>query len=337
MLRVKLLRDPGALRRVLVVKPSSLGDIVHTLPAVHLVKRTWPWVEVVWLVNPEFAPLLEGNPDVGEVVMFPRGEFRGLRGMGRFAGWLRGLRERVGAVDLALDFQGLLRSGLMSRASGAGEAVGMSDSREGARWFHGHVVPVDSGAHAVERNLAMVRALGVDGPVEFKLPEGSEPAGLGAAAAGGYVLLHPFSRGEGKSLSREQVRLFCEAMGARTVVVVGRLTGGPLALPEGSVDLVNGTTLPELAWLMRRAVYTVSVDSGPMHMAAALSARVLGIHTWSDPRKVGPWDREAHVWKAGRFMKCGELDAAVCGGGRPVADEDIGAIAGFVRGRLGGG
>jgi ADP-heptose:LPS heptosyltransferase len=57
-------------------------------------------------------------------------------------------------VDLALDFQGLLRSGLMSRASGAGAVVGMSDSREGARWFHGHVVPVRAGAHAVERNLA---------------------------------------------------------------------------------------------------------------------------------------------------------------------------------------
>jgi ADP-heptose:LPS heptosyltransferase len=337
MLRVKDLPDLGACGRVLVVKPSSLGDIVHTLPAVHLLKRRWPGMELVWVVNPEFAPLLVGNADVAEVVMFPRGEFRGWRGMGRFAGWLRGLRERVGAVDLALDFQGLLRSGLMSRASGAGEVVGMSDSREGARWFHGHVVLVEAGAHAVERNLAIVRALGADGSVEFALPEGSEPAGLGEAAAGGYVLLHPFSRGEGKSLTREQVRLFCEAMGARTVVVVGRLTGDRLALPSGAVDLVNGTTLPELAWLMRRAAYTVSVDSGPMHMAAALSPRVLGIHTWSDPRKVGPWDREAYVWKSGRFMKCGALDAALCSGGRPVADEDIGAIAAFVRERLVGG
>ena len=117
-------------REILIVKPSSLGDIVHTLPTVAAIKRHWPCAHLRWMVNPEWAPLLEGNPHVDEVVLFPRRDFRGLRGAMRIAPWARALRERVNA-DLVLDFQGLLRSALISklcRADG-GRIVGLSDAR----------------------------------------------------------------------------------------------------------------------------------------------------------------------------------------------------------------
>lgn len=319
---------------MLIVKPSSLGDIVHTLPAVHLLKQRWPDAKFEWLVNPEFAALLEGNPDLSGTLSFPRAEFRGWKGKRRLWQWLQELRWRP-APDVALDFQGLLRSGLVCRFSGAKLIAGMTDSREGARFFHHHRVPVNTAGHAVDRYLALARAFGAEGPPVFPLPEGDCPEILTRAPLPrDFILLHPFSRGEGKSFSPAQVRTFCEAMAPACIMVVGRFAD-PIDLPPNALNLVNETTLPELMWLIRRARFTVSVDSGPMHIAAALTPNVLGLHTWSDPRKVGPWRRDAWVWKGGHFMSCGNLDPMVCTTDHAITDSTVRQTAEFLWDRLG--
>jgi ADP-heptose:LPS heptosyltransferase len=87
-------------------------------------------------------------------------------------------------------------------------------------------------------------------------------------------------------------------------------------------------------WLLRKASFTVSVDSGPMHMAAAVSGAVLGIHTWSDPRKVGPWRKDAWVWKGGRVMRCGDLGESAGGDGRSPDDGEVAAMARLVCSQL---
>src|SRR5687767_6747334 len=101
--------DQSAPASILVIKPSSLGDVVLTLPAVAQLRHHWPAARLRWLINPEWAPLLDGNSDVDEVVIFPRDQFRGVRGMCRVPAWARQLRDRA-ASELVLDFQGLLRS-----------------------------------------------------------------------------------------------------------------------------------------------------------------------------------------------------------------------------------
>lgn len=283
-------------RDILVLKPSSLGDVVHTLPAVALVKRHWPEARLRWLINPEWAPLLEGNPYVDEVVIFPRGQFRGVAGLTKIPAWA----NQMGAqkADFVLDFQGLLRSGLIAklcRAEG-GRIVGLSDAREGSRLFYDQIADVGGIVHAVDRYLALVAALGIDitPPLEWPLPAGNAPAGFSESEP--FVLLHPFSRGKGKSLSPEDVASFCRELAPRRVVLAGR-SDQQVAGVENVTDLLNRTTIPELIWLIRRASFVVSVDSGPMHIAAALTPRLLSIHTWSDPRKVGPYQPEAWVWK----------------------------------------
>jgi len=283
-------------REILVLKPSSLGDVVHTLPAVALVTRHWPEARLRWLINPEWAPLLEGNPHVDEVVIFPRGQFRGIAGLMKIPAWANQMGARK--ADLVLDFQGLLRSGLIAklcRAEG-GRIVGLSDAREGSRLFYDQIADVGGIAHAVDRYLALVAALGIDitAPLEWPLPVGNAPSGFSESEL--FVLLHPFSRGEGKSLSPEDVAKFCRELAPRRVVLAGR-SEQRVAGVENVTDLLNRTTIPELIWLIRRAAFVVSVDSGPMHIAAALTPRLLSIHTWSDPRKVGPYQPEAWVWK----------------------------------------
>ena len=303
-------------RSILVIKPSSLGDVVHTLPAVACIKKRWPGARVSWLVNPLWAPLLDGNADIDEIVEFPRGEFRGLGGLLRFSRWAGTLKDRVKA-DLVLDFQGLLRSAYLARKAG-GESWGTSDSREGARFFHRHVVgvpPRSAPVHAVTRYLSLVAALGCDttGPLEWKLPRAALPAGLPE----GYVVLHPFSRGVGKSLTVEQVAEFCAALAPFPVVIAGRADEKSVAAPN-VVDLLNRTTLPELCEVLRNARFVVSVDSGPMHIAAALNPRLLSIHTWSDPRKVGPYFPDAWVWKDGRVGRMKDFP-----GGTPCALNEL--------------
>ncbi len=302
---------------ILVLKPSSLGDIVHTLPAVALVSEHWPQAHLRWLINPEWAPLLEGNPHVDEVVHFPRGRFRGPAGWARIPAWAKDIAARK--ADLVLDFQGLLRSALIARLCRAegGRIVGLSDAREGARHFYDETVDVSGKAHAVDRYLGLVAALGIatEPPLAWPLPQGSAPAGFDAD--GPFILLHPFSRGAGKSLTAVEVAEFAHSLAPRRVVLAGQ-TSLPVAEAENLTNLLNRTTLTELIWLIRRAAFTVSVDSGPMHIAAALTPRLLAIHRWSDPRRVGPYDPEAWVWKDRALFQMKDLTNPEAR--RPVAD-----------------
>ena len=312
--------DLTAMRSLVVVKPSSLGDIVHTLPAVALIKRAHPQLSIRWVVRTEFMALLDGNPDLDGLIEFPRREMRGPLGVIKLFGWARRTLRSPAAPDLLIDFQGLARSAVMAKRSGAREVIGLSDSREGARFFHRWIVPVDAGGHAVDRYLEVPRALGIDcsGAADlFRLPDCPLPdGGRQIPDSGRFVLLHPFSRGAGKSLSVEQVRKLCLALAPLPVVLVGQSDEQPGEIREGVIDLLNRTSLGELVAITRRAGFVISVDSGPMHIAAALSDQLLSIHTWSDPRKVGPYAPGAWVWKGGEIQRVGEY---VPGDGDPSA------------------
>lgn len=303
-------------RSIFVLKPSSLGDVVHTLPAVARLKGAWPAAKITWLVNSEWAPLLVGNPDVHEILPFPRQEFRGPAGWRRWYPWMRShvLGRRP---DLALDFQGLLRTALIGRLSRPRRLLGLSDAREGAPFFyHQSIPPPVTRLHAVDRYLALADAVigpgaspGQGSPLLFPLPAGEplEAADANLLAAN-YILLHPFARGAAKSLSIDLVQAFCERLHPRQVVLAGRAPAS-MAIPAlpGTVNLLNRTSLPQLIWLLRRAAFVISVDSGPMHLAAALGRPLVAIHTWSDPRRVGPYRPEAWVCKHGRLRQVGEM------------------------------
>ncbi len=289
---------------ILIIKPSSLGDIVHTLPAAALLRDAYPEADITWVINPEWAPLLRGNRSVDHVHIFPRGDL-GSFGMSRhLLPWLRQVSRL--RPDVAFDFQGLLRSALIGKMSHPRAFHGMSDAREGAHFFYQVTAPVDRTAHAVERYLSLVENFGVpiQRPLRFPLPTGDRVERFDEDEP--FVLFHPFARGRKKSLSDLAVEEFCHALAPRRVVIVGR-TKRDLPVPDNCVNLLNHTTILQLIWLIRRARFTVSVDSGPMHIAAAISDRLVSIHTWSDPRKVGPYNPEAWVWKNGELLRVREL------------------------------
>lgn len=299
-------REPAS---ILILKPSSLGDIVHTLPAVNALRKHWPKARLRWLSNPEWAPLLQDNPAVDEVLIFPRQRFRGALAPARLLSWARQFGS-LSKADLVLDFQCLFRSALIGHFCKRNAFYGLSDAREGARFFYDATARVSSTQHAVERYLSLVRALNVPvpTPLQWPLPPVFVPAEFKADEP--FIALHPFSRGKGKSLSLNDVTALCKALAPARVVLLGRSDQTLPPLPNVE-NWLNRTSLLELTALLKMARWTISVDSGPMHIAAAVSPNVIALHTWSDPQKVGPHSPAAWVWKNGVFFQKGRPDATL--------------------------
>jgi len=296
---------------------------------VTLLREAHPGAEITWVINPEFAALLRGNPDVNHVHFFPRGQFRGLGAPRSLLPWLkktRGIRP-----DLALDFQGLLRSALIARISGAKEIHGMSDAREGSRFFYDRVAKVNRRGHAVNRYLKLAECAGatIGESLRWPLPTGDPLPRFDQYPP--FILLHPFARGDGKSLSNAVIEEFCSAFAPTRVVVVGQ-SRRKIDTPGNCIDLTNQTSLLQLIRLIRVARFVVSVDSGPMHIAAAVTDNLLSIHTWTEPRRVGPYNRNAWIWKHGQLLRASELETAkLRRRGRRFRCKDVPAAAELIR------
>ena len=241
------------------------------------------------------------------------------------------MKTRKLRSDLALDFQGLLRSALIGKISGAKEIYGMSDAREGARWFYDRVAEVNRHEHAVERYLKLAECAGgaIGEPLHSQLPTGDPLPRFDEHPP--FILLHPFARGRRKSLSNAVIEEFCRAFAPTRVLVVGQ-SHRQLGAQENCIDLTNQTSLLQLVWLIRVARFVISVDSGPMHIAAAVTNRLVSIHTWTDPRRVGPYNPDAWIWKHSQLLRVSQLKTAkIRRRGRRFKTKDVPVVAELIR------
>jgi heptosyltransferase-1 len=315
--------------RVCIIKPSSLGDVVHALPILSALRGVWPSAHLTWVVHAPFREVLSGHPDLDELIVYDR-KGRGIdrRGIGGMAGVLGKLGR--GQYDLTIDLQGLLRSALMAAATRAKVRVGMADAREGARWFYTHRVDAPRlGLHAVERVLRVAAALGADVSEPcFNVPiaekDRSWARDVLAAVPRPRVILNLGARWLTKRWPPEH---YAE-IGRRAVskfggglIAVGAAEDRPLVdalarhiAPLRVLDLCGQTRLPQLAALSLESELMISNDTGPLHLAAAAGARVLGIYTCTSPRLTGPFGPlattvQSCIWCAPSFLKnCNRLD-----------------------------
>jgi lipopolysaccharide heptosyltransferase I len=293
-----------AAERIALIKPSALGDIVHSLPVLSALRQRHPRAHITWIVNRAYAGLLEGHPDLDAVLRFERGALRSgwWRGLRVFAGFLRQVRSH--RFDLVIDLQGLLRSALIVAASGAARKVGLSSAREGACWFYTDLLQVPGPEmHAVDRYWLVAEALGVGRATKrFHLPvTASDRHWAGVLLEPHprpWLMVNPGTRWETKRWPVDHFRALSQRALARfggTVVLVGGPDEVPLArefavaLPRPVVDLTGRTTLPQLVAVLARADAVLSNDSGPLHLAAALGRPVLAPYTCTSPLRTGPY------------------------------------------------
>jgi MAF protein len=171
-------------RRIALIKPSALGDIIHSLPVLSALRQRYPDAYIAWVVNRSYAELLQGHPDLDAVLAFDRGASKSglLQAVANYGRFFANFRQQ--AFDLVIDLQGLLRSGLMTACSGARRRVGLGSAREGARAFYTDVITVADfhAVHAVDRYWLVAEAFGMGNlPKSFRVPL-PEAAGRWAAA-----------------------------------------------------------------------------------------------------------------------------------------------------------
>jgi lipopolysaccharide heptosyltransferase I len=315
--------------RICIIKPSSLGDIAHSLPILPALRRLFPVAQTTWVVNRSFKNLLEAHPDLDRVLSYERGKSGiTLEGFVQTSRLLARLREE--RFDLVLDLQGLLRSGLMAAATRAEVRVGPADAREGASLFYTHTVEAPrTQLHAVERVLKWAEALGLETPeASFRLPVRAEDRRwarhLLGEAPRPHLILNLGARWLTKRWPPEHFADIARRAVARFgagLVTVGSADDRPLIDrfreslgPLPVLDLSGRTSLMQLAALAREAGLFLSNDTGPLHLAAAAGANVVGIYTCTDPRLTGPFGPRAAtvrscVWCAPSFLKtCGRME-----------------------------
>lgn len=288
--------------RLLLIKLSSFGDVIHALPALEALRQGHPRAEITWLVEEAFAPLLLGHPALDRVWAVPRvrpGRPGAWRELGRLLAVVRRVRQE--RFDAVLDLQGLLKSAFWVAMAKSPRKVGYDGTRELSYLaLTERLPPYDPEAHAVWRSLALARHLGAPaGPPRFRLEHlGRAPEGArGLLDSGDWVVLHPGARWASKlwpvahwaglaaALRRRGLRVALTGSGADrglTQAIAAEAGGGIL-------DLAGRTGLGELAWVLRQARLMVTVDTGPMHLAAALGTPAAALFGPTAPWRTGPF------------------------------------------------
>jgi ADP-heptose:LPS heptosyltransferase len=282
---------------LLIIKPSSLGDIVQALQVATSLKAQRSDLRVSWIVREIFAPLVRISEAVDRVYVFERA--------GGAKAFLRLMQEvRKTKFDYVFDMQGLLRTGLMTSRSRARIKVGRADAREGAGLFYRRRVPLPPGgrrSHAIDILLQFCPVLDAKPELRgtLKFREGENLSLRFADGRGGArpILMFPDSRRPEKRWSgfKQLTELLLREDPSRKVIWAGSsVMADRSAFPAAQfLNLTGNTSLVSLPALIKRADWVVTNDSGPMHLAAALGARVLGIFGPTDPRLFGPYPLEA--------------------------------------------
>ncbi|MFG0291535.1 MAG: glycosyltransferase family 9 protein [Phycisphaerales bacterium JB065] len=305
--------------RILIIRPSALGDVCRSVPVLTSLRRAFPNARIDWLVQTEFADAVRAHPDLSNVVPFARRDLSLSRlhqpGMRRrMLELVRSVREP--GYDLVVDCQGLARSGLLTRLTRAKERVGHADAREMAWAAYTKRVPPGPSQHTVDRMLDLVRAVGVEPVMDMRLYAPSDAAsGLPEdLLESSPIVIAPTSRWPGKRWPIErfaEIARWLLAHSDRPIAIVGagseREQCGPLLEvaanhPRG-IDLIGATSIGGLMQLISKSSLVIANDSAALHMAVGYDKPIVALFGPTDTAKVGPYRRDECV-----LQHAGSLD-----------------------------
>ncbi|QDU61805.1 ADP-heptose--LPS heptosyltransferase 2 [Planctomycetes bacterium Pan216] len=316
-------------RRICLIKPSSLGDVIQSLPILAALRCRFPRAKISWVVNSSYVSLIEPVEGLDEVIPFERDHFRsvGVGSLNRLRAFLKDLHAKH--FDLVVDLQGLFRSGLMTWASGASLRIGLASSREGASLSYTHVVnDLPKQQPAVARYWRVAELLGVGHwpktfPLGISVEEQARAKELLDGLPGPLLALNPGSRWDTKRWPAERFaeaanRYFgdrpgsCVVLGAPDEVDVAERLVAKLDRPHR--NLAGKTSLRELVAILDACDVMLTNDSGPMHVAAAVGTPTVSVFTCTSPERAAPFGGGHRVvqtsvdCRASYLRQCDRLD-----------------------------
>lgn len=333
-------------KRIVILKPSALGDIAHSLPVLSALRQLFPAAHLAWVVNRAYAPILEQHPDLDEIIQFDRAAMRKnfFTGMWQFAHFLYHLRQQ--RFDLAIDLQGLFRTGAMTLATGAPTRIGLASAREGARYCYTHRIVDDiHTTHAVDRYWRVIESLVA---ARFHLADSIRQDGILPPRSHEKTFHVPIDA-DARAWALEQLQSYprpwlAVGVGSRwltkrwppqhfaslvsralaqfggTVIFVGTPDEADLAAQAASLvagralQLTGKTSLPQLVALLSLADVMIANDTGPLHLAVALGRPVVAPFTCTSIARTGPYaqsDRAVSttIWCRGSYLKtCARME-----------------------------
>jgi len=299
---------------ILIVRLGALGDIVHTIPAAAALRQAFSEARIDWLVEARHRSMVDLVIGVDRAVVLERPSISGWLDIAR--------RMREGVYDIAIDFQGLMKSAVLARASGARRVIGFSVwhlREKGARAFYSEIyrdTPAERADHIVRQNLMLLRSLGIsDMTIRFPLREVRSPAldEIHAALGGEhpFALINPGAAWPNKRWPPDrfgEIAAFLQEVRALPSFVLWGpgeegLAGAVVERSGGAARVAPATRVADLVAVSRAASLMVSGDTGPLHIAAAVGTPTVSLFGPTDPHRNGPWSPDDVA--VSRYGTCG--------------------------------
>ena len=289
--------------KILILKPSSLGDVVQAMPVLRLLKQHFTGSEIHWWLGSEFLSLFQDDPDLAGIFRFERQRWKSPLNWFEVLASIRAMRAK--RFDWVIDLQGLARSGMFAWMANGAFTIGVDDPREGARGFYDLAVPRPSPTtHAVDWYLEVLRVLKVPVHWNFIWLPAKPDAAVSVRRkwqpdSAQWIVINPGARWLNKRWPVEHfaelVRTLANKRPDARFAILGGRDDCPLgstiaqAAPQRCLDLTGQTSLAEMIEWLRLSSLVVTNDTGPMHVAAALGKPIVALFGPTDPRRTGPY------------------------------------------------
>lgn len=326
-------------RKILIVKPSSLGDIIHSLPFLNAVKTCLPKSEIHWIIAKGFEGILENHPMINKLWVIDKDSWKNIKNVKSTIQEIKALFKKLKQekYDLAVDLQGLLRSGVITAATGATVRIGFREAREGSSVFYTHKVAGGKNIHAVDRYLKIAESLGCNvADISFPLPsfERSLSCIPDLSSLKDYIVIIPGARWKTKIWPPEKFGKLASLLPIESIIVGSKsdkaIADEIVSLSSGMASSLAGkTNLRELIAIISRANFIVSNDSGPMHIAAALNVPVFALFGPTDPFRTGPYGKGHTIIR--EDILCSPCFRRSCDDIRCMKDLSVGEVYGIIK------
>jgi len=290
-----MITDP---KKILIIKPSALGDIIHTLPVLSVLAENFPKAEIHWVVAKGLHTVLENHSMISKLWVIDKNRWKKLEAVKETFQEISTLRKNLKSenFDVVIDLQGLFRTGLISQFTGSKCRIGFKKAREGAPVFYTHKVDVEwEGIHAIDRYLKLLEPLGCTvNQVKFPFAPFEENIPILKELPSEFAVIAPSA---GKAANRwpsERFGKLASRLDIPSVIVSNQadaeIADEVVTASDGkAVSIAGRTSIMELAAVIKKSKFFISNDTGPMHIAAALNIPVFAIFGPANPIRTGPY------------------------------------------------